>query len=1241
MFSIGRVAGFCSVLFLLSACGGGSSGGGDAGVQPPSASTYTVTTSVTGSGSGSIGPSSRTVSQDGTTTFTISPAAGSRIAGISGCGGALSGTTYTTAPITSSCTVTASFDLKFYTVSASAGPGGSVTPESASIEYGSVGSFNIVANEGYAVERSEGCGGAIEGSTYLTGPISTECAVNISFVPRQFSILLASDSGGSADGGGVYLYGDPVTLTATVDAGYDFVGWSDSGQLASTDPVYSFAASQDRNITAEFAPLPDTIVGRVAGFDTARLTLVTLTSVDTPDTLDSVPLGPDGSFLFSGLRQDQQYKVSVSQQGHRFSAVPVTANQVDPASTTAPRLFKVASEDDGVALPGSELEFHGLPVAGLESDRFIYEWSGDVSVAGYEYASYINEPLAIETGAADLSDVDSHSATTLLEHYGILLVDDELAWSPEHATRLLQSMERTGVPAANPYDLENSSSPYQSRWSLTGDRIPDDVAVTVDESGERSVRVSAHAFTYASPIVGTIEGKRGRFFSNRLFGAVVRFVTDYGNDLPKAAEIILRRYGIRIATDDYFDGLYETLPVTEVDRSASIWQTFNPAEIVELIAMLEEFPDGMKDLSLPAGPGGLRYILRRRDGIPHPLYGAATTAVAWPTANYIEFMDNAFALDSRAFIQRLIIHEKAHFLWDYSLSPELKLNWLRQSGWYISDGATDGNCALWMEDPGLWQPPNVSLTDLTGPTVNHDHPPGDGEPPLAPGWASCSSTQFPSAYAAAMNPNEDMAESISYFLTNPDQLRSTSLPKYEFVRDYIMQGSVYVSLFRPDLTFEVLNLYPDYIYPGKINRVHIEVLGAAGEDKQVTITLGLTGGVNCLDGDPTQCFEGASGGFTRLFSSQGTYWDLYFSPQNGAELDTTLVGTMTLPSDAAAGWWAPRDIAIFDQAGNRRVQKMTNADFGWKLYVNNPEEDLVRPAYIPDSASAQLLFAGDAEASADLVGDERELLLRWRVIENGDHVSCFSRIIQYAETASTSDRFYDQYGSSTLLPSFQSDGATHVCEVRWRILRYTPSGTFGPGYISTGDRANNFEDYPFAFDHPTFESPQTVDIYNALEDVIKPFLNIDSCLTDNPEEECIRVTAEPVRPDNPDGETIVRISYWAYEVQPVDTASGVMLVTITLRNPQGQDFFWYHGDGSTGVAGRSPDQSARYFSCPALILEEVGACDATTPIKYEFEVRLPVGSAPGTWGLTEMTVRDLAGNRKMIQFTEVLRFDLQ
>ncbi|NHA14010.1 hypothetical protein [Thioalkalivibrio sp. XN279] len=1204
-----------------------------------SLNTYEVT--ATAGAGGGISPSLLTVQHGSTTSFTLTPDTGYSIASVLGCGGSLEGQVYTTGPITGVCSVTAEFAINTYEVAATAGPGGSVTPESRTVAHGSTARFALMPDEGYEVEQASGCEGEIDGTDYVTGPVTADCEVNVSFIARQFSIVLSSSSGGSTSGAGVYTFGEEATLTATVGAGYDFSGWFEAGILVSSEPVYRFVVDSDRNIAAAFNPFPDVIVGRVAGFDPTRTTLVTLSSVDTPDTLESVPLGPDGAFIFSGLREDQRYQVSVSQRGNRF--VPVVGPEVLADSVTAvpPMSFETTSGQDRVALPGSELEFHGLPVAGLESDRFVYEWFGDVSVAGYEYSSYVNEPLATTFDGKDLSDVDGHSAATLIERFGVVLVDDEMPWSPEHATRLLQGMERTGEPEAMGGHVANPERlPYPSRWALTADTLPNDIEIAVDELGDQYVRISASAFTYASPMLGTIEGKRGRFFSNRLFKSIVRFVTDHGRDISKAAEIIQRRYGVRIATDAYFDGIYETIPVIEVDRSASVWQTFHPEEVVELIAMLEEFPEGMRDISFPSGPGGLRYILRRRDGLPHPLYPQAP-AVAWTGAHYIEFLDIAFAVDSLAYIQRLIIHEKAHFLWDYSLSAELKYDWLKLSGWYRSDGTTDGLCDLWQADPMSWIPPNTSPADLSALTEAHDHPPGDGTQPIAEGWASCSTTQFVSAYAAANNPGEDMAESISYFLTNPDQLRSTSLPKYEFIRDFIMQGSVYVSLFRPDLTFEVLNLYPDYVYPGKIERVQIEVLGAPDEDKQVTVTLGLSGGANCAAATPDACFEGASGGFMRLLSRLGTFQDVYFNTANGAGLDNTLVARFTLSSEAAAGWWSPRDIAIFDGVGNRRVQKMTNSDFGWQLYVSNANEDIVPPEYVVQSMSTTLFNPGEAGASPDLASDEKELVLSWRVRESSIEVVCFARVIRYSEVEAETRRFYDLYADATVLPGGQSDGATHTCEIRWRITRFMPSGVYGPGFISLRDRGYNWASQEFALDHPTYEVPPTIDVFNPFEDLAAPLLNISPCATDDPAEECIRISGTPVNPESPDGETIVRISYWAYEETPLENASGVSIVTLALRNPQGQEYFWYHGDGSTGVAGRSPSIHRPYFECPSLIVEELGECDATTKIKYEFEVRLPVGSAPGIWGLVEMTVSDFAGNFLRVQFTEVIRFDLE
>lgn len=89
----------------LAGCGGGGGGGG--GVITPS---YTVT--ATASANGTITPATTKVSRGATANFTVTPDDG-YVVHVTGCGGTLSGTTYTTGPITEACTVTANFSVPY------------------------------------------------------------------------------------------------------------------------------------------------------------------------------------------------------------------------------------------------------------------------------------------------------------------------------------------------------------------------------------------------------------------------------------------------------------------------------------------------------------------------------------------------------------------------------------------------------------------------------------------------------------------------------------------------------------------------------------------------------------------------------------------------------------------------------------------------------------------------------------------------------------------------------------------------------------------------------------------------------------------------------------------------------------------------------------------------------------------------------------------------------------------------
>ncbi len=78
--------------------------------------------------------------------------------------------------------VTATYDNLTYTVSASAGAGGSIDPNSQTVTYGNDATFTVTPDTGYKINTVTGCSGSLDGSTYTTGSIYSDCTVQARFV---------------------------------------------------------------------------------------------------------------------------------------------------------------------------------------------------------------------------------------------------------------------------------------------------------------------------------------------------------------------------------------------------------------------------------------------------------------------------------------------------------------------------------------------------------------------------------------------------------------------------------------------------------------------------------------------------------------------------------------------------------------------------------------------------------------------------------------------------------------------------------------------------------------------------------------------------------------------------------------------------------------------------------------------------------------------------------------------------
>jgi hypothetical protein len=150
-----------------------------------------VTPAFGGNGLGTIAPASATVTGGQTASFQVTPDEGSSIASVTGCGGTLSGNTYTTGAINADCQFTATLSLNTYMVTASAGVGGALSPTSQTVDHGTRATFTVTPETGYSIDTVSGCDGSLDGNTYTTGAITSSCVVTANFAPGIAEIRIS------------------------------------------------------------------------------------------------------------------------------------------------------------------------------------------------------------------------------------------------------------------------------------------------------------------------------------------------------------------------------------------------------------------------------------------------------------------------------------------------------------------------------------------------------------------------------------------------------------------------------------------------------------------------------------------------------------------------------------------------------------------------------------------------------------------------------------------------------------------------------------------------------------------------------------------------------------------------------------------------------------------------------------------------------------------------------------------
>ena len=172
--------------------------------------------------------------------------------------------TYTFNMGTINRTLVANFAVITHNISVSANPaaGGTVTGGGSYAE-GAAVTVTATANSGYNfVNWTEGGTEVSTSATYTFTLNTTDrtLVANYAAITHSVSVSANPPAGGTVSGGGSYVEGATVTVTATANSGYNFVNWTENGTEVSTDATYNFnMETTNRTLVANYAAITHSV----------------------------------------------------------------------------------------------------------------------------------------------------------------------------------------------------------------------------------------------------------------------------------------------------------------------------------------------------------------------------------------------------------------------------------------------------------------------------------------------------------------------------------------------------------------------------------------------------------------------------------------------------------------------------------------------------------------------------------------------------------------------------------------------------------------------------------------------------------------------------------------------------------------------------------------------------------------------------------------------------------------------
>lgn len=444
------------------------------------AKNYTITATA-GSG-GSISPSGSVIVQSGgSKTFTITPLTGYHIADVkvdNVSQGAISSYTFTN--VRANHTITASFAINTYTITATAGSNGSILPSGAVVvSYGGNQTFAITPNAGYHVFDVTVDGvsqGAVTSYTFTN--VTANHTITASFAINTYTIAATAGSNGSISPSGAVVvnHGGSQTFTISSDTGYHIadVTVDSVSQGAITD--YAFTnVTANHTITASFAINTYTITATAGSGGTVN----PATSTVNYGGSQTFTITPNTGYIITDVAVDGISQGAIAS----YTFTNVTANHTIAATFVANSITLTIDSP----LNGASINRPDAMVTGTVTNAAEYETGVTVNgVAAIVYGNqFVANHVPLQEGSNAITvtatDVNGTTATASVSvnavttgNYIRLTSDTASGVAPLDATLRvdgtfsISSSTLSATGPAQPEIISSSADKYQVRMTPEG-----------------------------------------------------------------------------------------------------------------------------------------------------------------------------------------------------------------------------------------------------------------------------------------------------------------------------------------------------------------------------------------------------------------------------------------------------------------------------------------------------------------------------------------------------------------------------------------------------------------------------------------------------------------------------------------------------------------------------------------------------------------------------------------------------